>query len=145
MGEKLTNELLNSLLSVNSIEKFLDNEILNNESLVEYLNRLLLLKKLKKSDVIRHSALNATFAYQIFSGERRPSRNKILQLAFAMSLSLQETQRLLKVSGANELYCKNRRDAIIIHCLFNGLSLMDTEDYLFEFRETGICEPNIND
>jgi DNA-binding phage protein len=139
MEEKLTNELLNNLLSKNSIERFLDDEILSNESLDEYLNRLLVTKQLKKSEIIKKSALNATFTYQIFSGERHPSRNKILQLAFGMGLNLQEAQRLLKISGANELYCKNRRDAIIIHCLYNGLSLMDTEDYLFEFKESGIC------
>ena len=141
MGEKLTEELLNELLFSDSLETFLVKDISGTrEGLPEHLNHLLFKKNLKKSEVVKRSRLNATFAYQIFSGDRNASRNKILQLAFAMGLDLRETQGLLKLSGTNELYCKDRRDAIIIYCITKQMTLDDVDDTLFGFKESTICE-----
>jgi transcriptional regulator with XRE-family HTH domain len=141
MGEKLTEELLNELLFSESLETYLNKDRSDaKDSLPERLNRLLAQKGLKKSEVVKRSQLNATFAYQIFSGDRKPSRNKILQIAFAMGLDLRETQGLLKLSGANELYCKDRRDAVIIYCITKQMMLDDADDTLFRFGETTICE-----
>lgn len=141
MVEKLTEELLNELLFSESLEGFLDKDISDTkESLPGRLNDLLTKKNLKKSEIIKRSKLNTTFAYQIFSGDRKASRNKILQLAFAMGLNLKETQGLLKLSGANELYCKDRRDAIIIYSITKQMMLEDADDTLFKFGEATICE-----
>lgn len=141
MGEKPTEELLNELQFSDSLEAFLVKELDHTkESLPEYLNYLLNKKKLKKSDVIRKSQLNATFAYQIFSGSRNASRNKVLQLTLAMGLNLTETQELLRLAGVNELYCKDRRDAIVIYCIEKHMTLDDANDKLFQFGEATICE-----
>lgn len=85
-------------------------------------------------------ASNPTFGYQIFVGQRNPTRNKLLQLAFAMKLSLRETNRLLQAGGCNELYCKNRRDAIIIFCINHGETLQAVDEQLYAFREDTITE-----
>lgn len=141
MAEKLTEELLDELLFTESLETYLTQEVPNKKnSLPFHLNNLLINKHLKKSDVIRSSHLNATFAYQIFSGDRKASRNKILQLALAMGLDLRQTQTLLNVSGNNELYCKDRRDAIIIYGIDKKMNLDDIDDTLFQFGESTICE-----
>ncbi|MCL1919010.1 MAG: hypothetical protein FWG14_11945 [Peptococcaceae bacterium] len=134
MDNKLTEELLNELMFAKSIDEALDKSFAEC-SLQDYLNILLQEKHLKKSDVIQESGLNATFAYQIFSGQRRASRNKTLQLIFALKVTLPEAQRILKLSGANELYSKNRRDAIIIYCLTHRKSLEETEGILYENGE----------
>lgn len=139
MGEKLTEELLNDLMVSDTLQVI--NEIPNkNVSLPQRLNELLIAKKLKKSEVIRRSRLNTTFAYQIFSGERNASRDKILQLALAMELTFKETQELLRISGVNELYCKDRRDAIIIFGITKGMTLEQIDDTLYKFGELTICE-----
>lgn len=141
MAERLTEELLNDLLFTDSLSSYLNNELLKTDiSLSDYLNGQLAAKRLKKSVVIRNSKLNPTFAYQLFSGDRNASKDKLLQIAFSMGLDLIETQRLLKIANAGELYCKNRRDAIIIYCLSKELSLAETDDTLFKFRESTICE-----
>ena len=41
-------------------------------------------------------------------------------LAFGLKCTLRETQRLLRLAGVSELWCKQRRDAIIIWCIRNG-------------------------
>lgn len=80
-------------------------------------------KGLERSRVVRMADLNETFGYQIFTGARHPSRNKVLQIAFAMALTLKETNRALTAAGVSVLNCKDRRDAIIIFCIDRGCSL----------------------
>ena len=48
---------------------------------------------------------------------------------------LRETQRLLRLAGVSELYCKQRRDAIIIWCIQNGRDLPATDDELYRMGE----------
>lgn len=107
--------------------------------LAEYLQRLLDEKGLERVDVVRKAGLNSTFGYQIFTGTRHPSRNKLLQIAFAMGLNLKETNRLLQAGDANELYCKNRRDAVIIFCIQHAQTLQQTDEELYRFGEETIC------
>ncbi len=139
MEEPLTEELLSELLSSPSIDLFVDNGNVGERSLSDYLQQLLSEKGLRQSAVVRDAGLNNTFGYQIFKGTRKASRNKVLQIAFAMGLNLRETDRLLQAAGANELYCKNRRDAIIIFSVKHGYSLQKTEEELYRFGEETIC------
>ncbi|WP_165044231.1 XRE family transcriptional regulator [Adlercreutzia sp. ZJ138] len=139
MKEPLTDELLEELLSAPDPHTFMRGHRLHARSLSDYLQQLLDEKGLRRIDVIHAAGLNETFGYQIFTGARKAGRDKVLQLAFAMRLTLRETNRLLKLAGSNELYCKNRRDAIIIFCLTNGCSLRETDDELYRFGEDTIC------
>ncbi len=137
--EPLTEELLQELLSAPDPSAFADKHRIGKRTLSGYLQQLLDEHALERANVIRDAGLNATFGYQIFMGQRGASRNKVLQLAFAMKLSLKEADRLLQAAGASGLYCKNRRDAIIIFCLVHGCSLRETDEELYRFGEDTIC------
>lgn len=139
MKEPLTEELLNELLSSPDPNSFLSSANPSKRSLAEYLQQLLDEKGLERSKVVREAGLNDTFGYQIFKGTRKASRDKVLQLAFAMHLGLRETDRLLQAAGANELYCKNRRDAIIIFAVQKGYTLQKANEELYRFGEEAIC------
>lgn len=139
MAERLTEELLDELLSASSLSTYLEREQPGSRTLAEYLNQLLAEKGLERSRVVRMADLNDTFGYQIFKGTRHPSRDKVLQIAFAMALTLRETNRALTAAGASELYCKDRRDAIIIFCLDRGCSLQKVNEELYRFGERTIC------
>lgn len=106
--------------------------------LPRFLEGLLRSKGLRKNEVIRRSGLNETFAYQIFSGDRHCTRDKALQLAFAFPLDLDETDHLLMHAGVGELYCRDRRDAIIIFCITHGRTLAQTDDELYAHDERTI-------
>ena len=134
MAQKLTEELLAELLEAPDIDTFLDSHQLGEPSLPDYLNALLAEKNL-----VRMANLNETFGYQIFMGTRNPSRNKLLQIAFAMALTLRETNRMLEAGGVSSLYSKSRRDAIIIFCLERGCSLQRVNEELYRFGEETIC------
>lgn len=139
MAQKLTEELLAELLEASDIDAFLDSHQLGEPSLPDYLNALLAEKNLERAQVVRMANLNETFGYQIFMGTRNPSRNKLLQIAFAMALTLRETNRMLEAGGVSSLYSKSRRDAIIIFCLERGCSLQRVNEELYRFGEETIC------
>ncbi len=94
--------------------------------------------EVRPRDLVRDAGLNETFGYQIFTGTRRASRDNLLKIAFALGLTLRETNRLLQAGGVNELYCKNRRDAIIIFAISHGYALQKTEEELYRFGEATI-------
>ena len=136
--EPLTDELLEELRTAPDPAKFASKHKITQRSLPEYLQQLLDEKGLRRSRVVSDAGLNATYGYDIFVGSKRPSREKVLPLAFAMKCTLQETNRMLQAAGVNELYVKNRRDAIIIFCIEHGYSLMKTNEELFRFGEEPI-------
>ena len=139
MKEPLTEELLEELLAAPDPVTFARANNITARSLADYLQQLLDEKGLERADVVRKAGLNETYGYQIFMGQRHPKRDKLLQLVFAMELTLKEANRLLQAAGTNELYCKNRRDAIIIFCLDRGYSLQRTDEELYRFGEETIC------
>ena len=115
--EHLTEELLDRLLHSAKIETYLDEEHITDRALPDYLNELLDRSGIKRNPLAEKTGMNQTFIYDIFAGKSRPGRNNAIRLAFGLGRDLRETQRLLRLAGVSELYCKQRRDAIII-CAF---------------------------
>lgn len=136
--EPLTDELLKELLDAPNPQAFIANHDLKPRTLSGYLQQMLDEHGLKRSQVIKAADINETFGYQIFMGERGAGRDKTLQLAFAMKLTLKETNRLLQASKNNELNCKNKRDAIIIFCLTHDATLQEANEELYRFGEETI-------
>ena len=139
MTDRLTEEVLQELLEAPSIDSFIAEHEFPSCTLAEYLQQLLEQKHLERARVVRMADLNETFGYQIFTGARNPSRNKVLQIAFCHGAYLKETNRALSASGASTLNCKNRRDAIIIFCLDHGCSLQKVNEELFRLGEETVC------
>lgn len=135
VAERLTEEVLQELLDAPSLDEFIDAHEFPAVTLPEFLERMLEKKGLKRSRVVRMADLNETFGYQIFTGARNPSRDKVLQIAFAMALSLRETNRALMAAGASSLDPKCRRDAITIFCIDQGCSLQKVNEELYRLGE----------
>lgn len=134
MLHKTTDELNHEIQAATNIEDYLKKNSSSMKlcSLSEHLNSLLSLKSLRKSDVIRGSLLDRTYVYQIFSGEKNPSRDKLLALSFGLKLNYEETQKMLKLSGNRELYARDKRDALIIFSIRKQMSIIDANTLLFE-------------
>lgn len=137
MPKKNTSNLENELKSSTSLDDFLEEhqEELTHCSLPAQLAALLEAKGLTKAEVVKESNLNEVYAYQILSGVRRPSRDKLLSICFAMKATLAETQSLLKQSGFAPLYVRCHRDSIIIFALTHGLSLIELNMNLYDHGE----------
>lgn len=105
-----------------------------NTDFVQKINEHLEHKKMKKSDLIKKTSLDRNYTYQIFSGERTPGKDKVLQLCLALNLSLEETNRLLALSGNAPLYVKVKRDAVIMFAIKENYSVLKTNELLFEHQ-----------
>ncbi|MEG0854294.1 MAG: helix-turn-helix transcriptional regulator [Angelakisella sp.] len=90
------------------------------------------------SQIIFETNLSKSFVYQLFSGERNAGRDIILRMAFAMGLSVKDTQRLLSASNNGSLYPRVRRDAAIIFCLNKKLTLTETCELLDGLSEESL-------
>lgn len=140
--EKNTNELLDILKSCSNpthLKEALD--LLpesGSQTLSNYLAQLLAEKGLSRAKVIEQANLARAYGYQIFQGEKQPSRDKLLAIAFAMHLSLDECNRMLTLAHANILYSKNRRDAILIYGLSKGISIYEVNDLLLSVEEEAL-------
>ena len=134
---KSTEYLQSELKHASSLEKFIrENE--NNfkaKSIPEYLNDMLIKYDMEKSDVVRRSGLSGTYAYQIFDGKKSAGREKLIQLAFGFPLNLEETQRLLRFGGHNELYVKKKREAFIMYAREKGYELDRVNELLYQNEE----------
>ncbi|HAX52927.1 MAG TPA: XRE family transcriptional regulator [Lachnospiraceae bacterium] len=137
MLKKPTEELMNCLNDSPSIENYIQNEqnFLIDFSISDFLNNLVSQKGIKKSQVIKNAEMNDIYGYQIFSGKRIPSRDKLIALAFGMTLSLDETQQLLKYAGFSPLYPKTKRDGIIIWGITHQLNICQTNENLYNQEE----------
>lgn len=104
-----------------------------NADLAALLEQLLQKRGLKKSQVIRAAEMSEVYAYQIFSGLRVPERRKLLCIAVAMELSLDEVQTLLKSAGYSTLYVKLPFDSIVLYGICKKLSVMEINELLYEY------------
>ena len=123
-----TDELMKTLKSSRNIEDYLkynESEFID-FNLSEYLERLLKEKNLKKSKVIEDAEGAREYFYEIFSGKKKPTKKKLLQICIAMQLSVEETQTLLKRTGYSPLYPRVKFDSIILYALENRLSVVET-------------------
>ena len=140
MPELLTDDLLKELMSADDPIEFADKYGVTERRLPEYLQQLLDEKGLNRPDVIRAAQIGETYGYYIFTGKRNPKRDYVICIALAMHCSLMETNRMLQAAGLSALYCKDRRDVIIIFGINHGYSLQKVNEQLYEFREKTLQE-----
>lgn len=134
-SEPLTEELLQRLLASATPEAYLADAPTDDRSLGDYLYDLIEARGLTRAAAIRAASINSTFGYQIFNGTRNVTRDNAIKLAFGCGCTLREAQRLLRHAGVSELWCKNRRDAIIIYCIEQGMSCAECDDELYRMGE----------
>ncbi len=128
-----TNDLEHEIKTVTDIEDYLfkNKAYLLTQNLSDHLNMLLIQKGVSRADVVRNSLLDRVYVYQIFSGKKTPSRDKLIALAFGLCLSDGETQKLLKLSGNRELYARDERDVLILFALQRKKTIFEVNELLF--------------
>lgn len=120
---------------VNGISEVLRKAPLDERSFSEWLEEILTLRMLRRSEIIRTSRLNQTFAYQIIVGSRRATRDKLIQLAFGMELGIDGACELLERGGVSALLPICRRDVVIAYALDRKLGVLKCDDLLWDIGE----------
>ena len=132
IGMPTTAAMNDELKRITDIRDFLKRNKKNmiDGNLSDHLNQILAEKDITVADVVRGSYLDRGYVYQIFSGKKTPSRDKLIAIAFGMRLSSDEAQKMLKISGNRELYARDARDAIILFCLQRKMLIHDANNLL---------------
>ena len=132
--EQITNELHTLLesMGLKDYDAYITaNDISGDLTIQSYFEDYMADHGLSKKDLVKNSLLDRTYGYQILSGLRQPSRDKILALCLSAGMSFHEIQRALEIAKAGILYPKDPRDAAIILCIHNQLyKVSDVNMYL---------------
>lgn len=133
MLEKTTDDLQQELMKTEDLDRFLqeNQDSFRMQTVSEIAQEIFSRRGHNKSGVARRAGMSEVYLYQIFSGRRNPTRNKVVCLCIGLCASLEEAQKLLKACGHAPLYVKDPRDAVIIFSLTNGHTLQQTNDALF--------------
>lgn len=136
MDTKDTEILLQEIKEATNIYSYIqkNNDQLGTPSFSEYLNTLIKRKKIKKSHLIFMSGLSRQYAYEVFNGTKKPSRIKVLSIAFTLAPTLDELQRMLTYANHRPLYAKDPFDAILIYGIQQKMSLIEINDILYELN-----------
>lgn len=129
-----TNEILNQIESAKSWEELGD--ILDGLEQVTFGNRLteLCVKYQTKPSKLQLSvAISKTMFYDVMKGDRIPSKETVIKIAFALHATEEELNELLKLAGQKELYPKKKEDAIIMFGLKNHKSVEEIVQLLKEY------------
>ena len=137
MKEKSTSDLQAELMSAPSIDSYIkkNESYFSDQSVARMLKEVYDTRDLTKAALARRAGISEVYLHQVFSGRRNPSRSRLLCLCFGLNASLEETQELLKQCGFAQLYPKDRRDAIILYGILNGMDLFAVNDKLFAENE----------
>lgn len=135
MSKEQSTEFLSSRLTqARSLEEF---EKQHGESIQSIgfnvlLQQLIAQKGLTLAVAIKKANITKSYAYQLISGDREPSRDKVIAFCLGLELSLEAANRLLRAAYKAPLYVKEPRDLVIIFALSNGYPLVDTNILLDE-------------
>ena len=134
-SEKIsTDKLLALLFKERNLEHFLqwDESSFLMPSFGEYMTAWCTAHNQVPEKVILRANLDKSYGHQLFNGKRNPSRDTVIQLAFAIQADLQQAQEMLKIARKSPLYPRVKRDTVIIYCLHNRISLADAEIILYD-------------
>jgi len=124
MNKKTTEELENALgnIHVKNFDTFLSDseELINDEkAFATYMHQLINAKKLKQQDIFLEADISERYGYKLLSEEKHTrQRDVILRICYVSELTLQETQKALRLYKMPELYARIPRDALIM-AIFN--------------------------
>ncbi len=139
MSEKTTDELFNELKSDPDIENFIAvNQAEFSKPLYKYLSEILVEKNLTRKQIAFEMNVDPSYIHHIFSGKKNPSRERLLAIARAMNLNLEETQYLLRYGGYGILYPRNPFDSVVISAIEHELTFKEMNEFLKQLGELPI-------
>lgn len=141
MDSKDTDDLSQELMDEPDIDSYIkeNSAYFVENSITELITEFYERQDITKAELARRAGISEVYLHQLFSGRRKPSRDKLLCLCVGMELTIEETQRLLKQAAFAELYPRIKREAIICHGIAHHTPLNEINDKLFEENEKALC------
>ena len=139
--EVSTGDLLKGLARTADFKEYLNASIdaPGLPSFSEYIQEQCHRKGKTPRSIIKRSGIERTYGYQLFNSTRKPSRDKVLQLAIGFGLNVEETQNMLRIADKSILYPKIKRDAAILFCIVHEMGFAETQKALelYELQPLG--------
>lgn len=137
MESKSTDDLRQELMEQPNLGVYIhDNqEQFSDSSVLTLLSDLFNRKKCSKAELARQAGISEVYLHQVFSGRRKPSRDRLLCICIGIGASLEEVQQLLRRVGYAPVYPRLKRDAIISHGILHRTPLVEINDKLFAENE----------
>ncbi len=101
-----------------------------------YLQQYLAEHDISVTSLSRLAFMDRSYCYQIIRGEKHPGRDKIVAIALACGMTLEETQRGLEIASEGILYSRSRRDSVLIYAVNNKFSVVSANALLEQYKET---------
>ena len=106
--------ILRQCESFDQFEQICSDDMLNSDCRTSiYLMRLLDKYGWKTAAASEADEMSTGYLGLIINGKRNATRDMLIQIAIAIGATAEETDYLLKYSGYNPLYVRNKRDVII--------------------------------
>lgn len=125
--KKKTEELISEIKCTNNLDVYMleNKEEFNKEMFLNTLKAHYAHSGMSQEANAERSMLSHGFVNNILNNAKRPGRDTVIKLSFGLSLTVDKTNRLLKLAGHGQLYPRFERDAIMLFCLNKGVSLVD--------------------
>ena len=140
MQPKTTANLMEELLQTRRLEDYLgenDAQLLDT-TLPQELGKLLEKTGLFRGEVAVRSGLSRVYVYQIFSGQKTPTRDSLLRICFSLAMDAEEISVLFQHTGYPVLYPRDRRDSVIIFAATRHKTLLELEEMLEQQQLRGL-------
>lgn len=137
MEKKSTDDLRQELMSQPDLKAYIheNQAFFIDRSMLELLKQLFERLDITKAELARRSCVSEVYLHQVFSGRRKPSRDRLLCICVGLEATPEETQDMLRREGYAQLYPKRKRDAIIAHGIVHHTDLRQLNDELFAENE----------
>ena len=129
-----TSDLWDQLIKATSIGQFIgqnEGEI-GLPAFCKYISALCKERGEVTEHIIKKANIERSFGHAIFRGDRNPSRDTVLQLAFGFEADVELAQSLLWHAGHSPLYPRVPRDAAISYCLIHRTGFIEPQHILME-------------
>lgn len=136
--KKVTDDLLGELKEKNTDigEYISDNSGSFIEvNLSEFWENMLRKSEMQKSDVVNKADISYIYFYEILQGKKIPSKDKIVRIALALDMSLEECQQALTFCNQSRLYPRIKRDSCIIYAIEHKYNVLQLQDLLIKTGE----------
>lgn len=132
---KQTDELDFELKNADSIHSYMtvNESAFDDRNFYSLLSTLVSESGKSKAKIAADSCISEPYLYNLINGEKRPTRNMVIKVAFGLLLPLESTERLLKLAGYSAFYVRHKRDSLLKFAVENKLTLMEADKLLGEY------------
>jgi hypothetical protein len=131
-----TSKLWEQLIKAASVKQFIEqNETeIGLPAFCKYISSLCKNRGEVPERIIKKANIERSYGHSIFRGDRNPSRDTVLQLAFGFDADVELAQSLLRHAGHSLLYPRVPRDTVVSYCLIHGTGFIETQRILMELN-----------